>query len=45
MTLVIGSVYTLYNHVQDVRPYQSRSAILILTVDKQHTAKLLKIKV
>jgi hypothetical protein len=23
MTLVIGSVYTLYNHVQDVRPYQS----------------------
>jgi hypothetical protein len=28
MTLVIGSVYTLYNHVQDVCPYQSRCAIL-----------------
>jgi hypothetical protein len=42
MTLVIGSVYTLYNHVQDVRPYQSRRVILILMVENQHTAKSLK---
>jgi hypothetical protein len=42
MTLVIGSVYTLYNHVQDVRPYQSRRVILMFMAENQHTAKSLK---
>jgi hypothetical protein len=42
---VIGSEYTLYNHAQDVCPYQTRRAILIIMVEKQHTAKLLKIQV